>query len=335
MALRTLHIGVGGRGVWPVGLFPQRDDVEIVGLCDIKPDKLAEAREKTGLPESVCYEDWRTALDQVECDAVVVITPPQLHYEMCLESVGRGKHVLVEKPFTMDLAEAVEVVNEADKQGVKLAVGQQARHAAGTQAAIDLIRDRDLGAPEFGIMTRFSKRAGVHHSGEQRHSYAWERGVHDFDTAWAIFNSPPKLIKAINFNPTWSPYAHGAGMYVLVEYESGAVCNFNSCFMSHRKDNSLKIETPAGSVIPEAKSVIFEPADGGEPETIDAGERRRPEAIICDGWVEWVNGGDEPVHGMHNNLWILAMVEGAGVSSDEGGVVNAREYLEARKKGSG
>ncbi|NUP98581.1 MAG: Gfo/Idh/MocA family oxidoreductase [Armatimonadetes bacterium] len=327
MALRTLHIGVGGRGVWPVKLFPKRDDLAVVGLCDIKADALEKAREATGLGEAACYTDWRRALDEVECDAVVVITPPQLHHEMCLAAVRAGKHVLVEKPFTMDLAEAVEVVRAAEASGVKLSVGQQARYARGNLAAVDLIRSGEVGRPQAAIMTRLSKRPGVHHSGEQRHSYAWERGVHDYDTAWSLFDAEPRRVSAVCFNPTWSPYAHGAGMYSVVEYEGGGVCTFTCSFMSHRSDNSMVVECEGGSISVDGSSATLIPADGGEPRVLDPGERVGAEEQVTNDFLAWLAGGPEPVNGMHNNLWILAMVEATGVASDEHRTVDLPAYL--------
>lgn len=327
MALRTLHIGVGGRGRWPLRQFPARDDLEIVGLCDIRPEALAEAREATGLGEEVSYTDWHAALDAVECDVVVVITPPQLHYEMCLASIRAGRHVMVEKPFTMDLGEACEVVREADQRGLKLTACQQARFSAGNQKAMELLADGALGQPTNGLMTRYSARPGVHHSGQQRHSYAWERGIHDFDTAWSIFGGHPATVRCREFNPPWSPYSHGAGMYAILEFDGGGVCAIDASFMSRGKDNAFWIDCAAGALSIGSKQVTLTPADGGEPQTIEAAGYRGAEQVVTDGFVAWVHGGDEPPGGMHHNLWVVAMVTAAGLASDEDRVVDIAALL--------
>ena len=68
-----------------------------------------------------------------------------------------------------------------------------------------------IGQPCFGIMTRFGNRAAVHHSGEDPHSYLWERGIHDFDSIIHLFDSKPKKVWADSFNPPWSPYKGGGG----------------------------------------------------------------------------------------------------------------------------
>lgn len=326
MVWRTLHIGVGGRGRWPVRMFPGRDDVEVVGLCDIRPEALAEAREATGLWEAACYTDWREALRLVDCDLVVIITPPQLHAEMCLEAIRSGRHVFVEKPFTMDLVAARQIVDEADARGLKLAVGQQARYSAGLQLVASLRDSGRLGPAVHGLMVRQSLRPGVHHSGEQRHSYAWERGIHDFDTAWALFGGHPATVQAREFNPPQSPYAHGAGMSAIVEFDTGGVCTIDACFMSHGKLNGIWIDYEAGSLAIGSKEVTLTPPDG-EPETIEVPPSPAAEQVVVDGFLHWLNDGEEPVCGMHHNLWVMAMVAATGLSADEHRLVNVPALL--------
>lgn len=331
MALRTLLIGVGGRGIWPVRQWPARDDIDIVGLCDIRDEALAQAREHTGVDESACWHDWTQALQGTDCEAVVVITPPKEHYPMCLAAVRAGKHVLVEKPFATDLRQAIEVVNAADEAGVKLVVGQQARYSGANVAAMEFLASGRAGKAEAGFMTRFSKRANVHHSGQDKQSYGWERGVHDFDTAWSIFDSLPATVRAREFNPSWSPYRGGAGMYAIVEYRSGAVCSFNSSFMSHRGDNNFAVDCTLGSLEVGGRGAVYKPADGGDEEILQPGDTTGAETRVTNNWLAWIAGGPEPVQGMHHNLWILATVESVGASSDEGRAVDVEEYLNSRR----
>lgn len=331
MALRTLHIGVGGRGVWPVRLFPNHDGTEPVGLCDIKDEALAKARETTGLGEEVCWTDWTAALTACDCDAVVVITPPQLHYEMCLAAVRAGKHVLVEKPFTMDLAEACEVVREAEAHNVKLCVAQQARYSAANAAAMELVGDGEAGPARFGLLNRFGWRPGVHHSGTQQDSYAWERGIHDYDTVWSLFQDNPKTIAARSFNPPWSPYEHGAGMHAILEFEGGGTCALSCSFMTRQGGDQWRVDCDHLTLLIGGKTLQAKREDSGELIDLEVGERPAPERVITDGWLNWIDGGEEPVFGMHQNLWVVAMVETTGVSSDTGQVIDIPAYLDARR----
>ncbi|MXW79197.1 MAG: gfo/Idh/MocA family oxidoreductase, partial [Gemmatimonadetes bacterium] len=94
MTIRTIHVGAGGRGRWPLSRFRDRTDFEAVALVDVNEENLATSRETTGLGEEACFSTPADALQAVDADAVVVITPPDLHAGQCLEAVRAGKHVL-------------------------------------------------------------------------------------------------------------------------------------------------------------------------------------------------------------------------------------------------
>ena len=55
MTIRTIHIGAGGRGRWPLKRFQERDDFQAVGLVDVNDENLAAARETSGLGEEACF----------------------------------------------------------------------------------------------------------------------------------------------------------------------------------------------------------------------------------------------------------------------------------------
>ena len=55
MTIRTIHVGAGGRGRWPLNRFRDRTDFEAVALVDVSAENLAVARETTGLGEEACF----------------------------------------------------------------------------------------------------------------------------------------------------------------------------------------------------------------------------------------------------------------------------------------
>ncbi|MBM4436942.1 MAG: Gfo/Idh/MocA family oxidoreductase, partial [Actinobacteria bacterium] len=109
--LNVIQVGVGGRGrqhLCAQVALPER--FRITGLVDVAPAAFQEARAITGLTGSACFPSLAAALAGVPCDAVSVITPGHLHTPYLEEALAAGKHVIVEKPFTCDLAEAERVV---------------------------------------------------------------------------------------------------------------------------------------------------------------------------------------------------------------------------------
>ncbi len=324
MKLRCIHVGVGGRGAWPIKLFANRQDFESVAFVDVKAENIAAVRAlNPALPESRCFTRMEDALEKVETDAVIIITPPPLHTQQCLAAIRAGKHVLVEKPFTLTLSEARQVMAEADKRGVKLCVGQQALYNGGNATIARLVTQRAYGRAGTGLMVKYGWRPKVRHSGTTKHSYVWERAVHDLDTLRAVFGEEVKRVSAISFNPPWSPYAHGAGNHAWLEFESGAVCGYSCSFATCGPGWDLRVDCEQASVIEANKDKqvhIWKPG-AKEPEKIGWDTGPNAEAIILDGWMKYVKEGVEPRFGGHENLKTLALCEAFGVSSDTGRIV--------------
>ena len=90
MTIRTIHLGVGGRGAWPLRQIPDRDDFESVALVDVNAKSLTAAREVTGLGPEACFHGLGDALEAVGADAVVIITPPDMHARQCLGAGGQA-----------------------------------------------------------------------------------------------------------------------------------------------------------------------------------------------------------------------------------------------------
>lgn len=114
-----IKIGVIGIGKW--GKNHARDlsemNCELVGVADISPKTKAIAK-KYGIKHK---EDYRKLLPLV--DAVSVVTPTYTHYEIVKECLSANKHVLVEKPMTLDSKKAEELVHIASKKNLIFSVG--------------------------------------------------------------------------------------------------------------------------------------------------------------------------------------------------------------------
>jgi len=84
---------------------------EIVLACDANEGRRDMALSHYGIPEFTT--DYREVLARTDIDAVVILTAMQSHGEITRAALAAGKHVLVEKPMSMDLAEAALIVEQA------------------------------------------------------------------------------------------------------------------------------------------------------------------------------------------------------------------------------
>ena len=114
----------------------------LAAVCDVDEEKLREAGDKMGVEAR--YTDYRELLHHPGLDAVIIVTPDQLHREMVEESLKVGLHVLCEKPLALlrDLNAIVAASRASDK---KLMVGQICRFTPGFAKAKELIDAGELG----------------------------------------------------------------------------------------------------------------------------------------------------------------------------------------------
>src|SRR5690606_23122207 len=91
-------IGVGSLGFHHARLLRDFADVELVGVYDINPRRLAEVGTELGVPTAVRLDEL---LDRVE--AAVVAVPTMAHEEVALAALERGVHLLIEKPIAPTL----------------------------------------------------------------------------------------------------------------------------------------------------------------------------------------------------------------------------------------
>lgn len=112
------------------------EDVRIKYGCDILPEKATALKEQFPAIENV-ISDYKVALADPEVEAVFVLTPNYSHYTITMDALKAGKHVLCEKPITVNYALSVEMANEANKQGKMLNIGVCNRY----QRSVEMLRE--------------------------------------------------------------------------------------------------------------------------------------------------------------------------------------------------
>jgi predicted dehydrogenase len=115
-------------------------NAELYALCDAAEDLLDPVA--AAWRPRVKYTDYDAMLADPEVDAVIVAIADQFHVKMALKALDAGKHVLVEKPMGVDVAECEELVAKVDATGLTLQVGTMRRFDAGIANARDFIRDQ-------------------------------------------------------------------------------------------------------------------------------------------------------------------------------------------------
>ena len=115
----------------------------VVAICDISPDILARRKREWEVDDT--YTDYRDLLANARFDAVSICTPNSTHHPITMASVAIGKHVLCEKPVSLDLAQGAEMVAAANAAGVTFQVGHHLRSWASATRAKAMIDRGELG----------------------------------------------------------------------------------------------------------------------------------------------------------------------------------------------
>ncbi len=148
MAARRLGIGVIGAGRW-AGLahlpgWARDERCQIVGICDVDPQRAAEAARAYG---AVATTDYRELLERDDIDVIDVVTRDSEHFAINLAALQAGKHVLSEKPVAHDYRDVRRAAELARSRGLKTKVGLTFRYSPAVRYLKDLVARGDLGTP--------------------------------------------------------------------------------------------------------------------------------------------------------------------------------------------
>ena len=100
------------------------DGLQVSAVCDSVPERAREAGEREGVPWFTSYDEM---LQRAECDVVTIATPSGLHSAQGIAAAHAHKHVITEKPMSITLTQADDLVKACDEAGVQLFVVKQNR----------------------------------------------------------------------------------------------------------------------------------------------------------------------------------------------------------------
>ena len=158
--LRIGIIGTGGISGSHIEAYLNQPDVEIVAGCDLIPGKAEDRFASHGIEGAKTFVDYKEMIDTVEMDAVSVCTYNCTHAECAIYALEHGLHVLLEKPFTVTLEEAIAVMKAEKASGKIVSVGFQPRFDANMQMIKKIVQSGELGRVYY-VQTGGGRRHGI------------------------------------------------------------------------------------------------------------------------------------------------------------------------------
>ena len=240
--------GAGGRSqLRSIQALPKRL-FNLVAWVDINLPLLQERIDEAGLSKDLAsgsLEANPPGTSQV--DAVVVATWARTHELLVGQALDAGKHVLVEKPYTLTLPAAKTLQNKADSAGLKVVVNQQWRYMPGQRTMRRLIAERVHGEPQVGHMVTYKPRGGEYPDSE--HSQLWQMTVHEIDSVISMMGQPIVEVAGHSFRPPATTWRRESTATAELTFQSGARVAMVSTSDSRQGSHEFRIECSKDALV--------------------------------------------------------------------------------------
>jgi predicted dehydrogenase len=258
MKTRIGIIGVGGIAVKRhIPAFLKHPDVEIVAVCDNRPEVLDKVAADLDIKHKFAYYEDLVNLDDI--DVIDICTPNFAHADPTIQALENGKHVIVEKPLARNAVEGTAMIEAAEKAGKQLMVAFCMRWRPDARAIKDVIDKGDMGdiyyataqalrqrgIPNWGVFTDKEKQGG---------GPLIDMGIHALDLALWFMGHPRPLTASGTAYTKFGNRSGLSGDYgpwdssnytvedyasALIRFENGASLSIESSFAANIRDKSV------------------------------------------------------------------------------------------------
>lgn len=221
--VRTGVVGAGHLGKEHCRIYHELPQAELAGICDQDPSKKEKADE-LGCP---FMTDYRQLIGKVE--AVSIATPTNTHHKIAKDFLSAGIHTLIEKPITLHLEEANELIQIAREKNLLLQVGHIERHNPGLRRIGEIAKNiRFFEIHRLGPFTGRINDCGV----------VLDLMIHDLDIVMNLVKSEVASFDAVGIN-VLTPFEDIAN--VRIKFKNGAVANLTASRLTPEKQRKIRI----------------------------------------------------------------------------------------------
>ena len=333
-------IGTGWPGQQHAIAARSLENAVVYGAADVDKTRLVEF-EREYRPQQ-CVQDFQELLQDPKLDAAIICLPNFLHFPVSLAALEAGKHVLCEKPPTLNAAEMKVLREEAAKRNLTYYFSRQFRFTSATRAAKKAVEAGRLGKIYHAKAT-FVRSRGIpvgvgNWFTEKRRSGGGaliDIGIHALDAVWYLMGTPrPVSVSAKVFRN----FAHLANVpvfdvedaaYAFVRFENGAVVQLETSWAGNLTDdipprryfgqesNNSVLYGTKGSVRLKPLT-LFEDQNGKLVSVPLNADDDEPNAfgLQLSNFLDAIAGCAEPVNSVDQAVELMEMIDGIYSSSD-------------------
>ena len=331
---RLIQVAVIGYGYWGPNLvrnFWETPGCQVRAVSDKREDQLARALAR--YPAITTTTDCHAVIADPEVDAVVIMTPVSTHFELALEALQAGKHVLLAKPIATSSEQATVLIEEAARRRLVLMVDHTFIYTDAVRRIKQLVDDGSLGPLYYYDSVRVNLGLFQHDV-----NVLWDLAVHDLSIMDFVLGEQPRAVAATGA-------AHIPGQPVNIAY---LTCFFDSNLLAHHHVNWLApVKVRRTLVSGEQKMIVYddlEPSEkvkvydrgvmlNSEPEQVAeslinyrTGDMWAPQISLTEGlrveanhFLECIREGRQSLSDGYAGLRVISLLEAASRSLGQRG----------------
>ena len=327
-----INVGVIGYGYWGPNMvrnFMEAEGSVVKAVSDMRPDRLKLA--KTRYPTIKTMAETGGIFTDPKIDAVIVATPVRTHFDLAMQALKSGKHVLVEKPLTETFEQGERLLEEAQKRSLLVMVDHTFVYSGAVRKIKELIDSNILGDIYYYDSVRVNLGLFQHDV-----NVIWDLAVHDLSILEYIYPGKPVAVSATGTSHVLGSPEDVA--YLTLFYDNQMISHIHVNWLSPVKvrrtlvggsqkmvvfddlDPSEKIKiydkgisvnrTPEGIDQVYKLLIDYRSGDMWAPR-VDQGEALRLEAKH---FIECIKDGVKPVTGVEVGVRVVRILEAASES---------------------
>jgi predicted dehydrogenase len=316
-----IGIGVIGCGRWGQNLirvFNELPESRVV-LCCNRSNRDHLDLLKIRYPAIETTQDIGYVLTNSKIDAVVVATPDLTHFNISRQALSAGKHVFVEKPMAMSLAEAESLVDLAKKKG-KI---QIAGHIMQYHSSILWMKETLASSPA-DIISVLSTRIefGV---AKPNIDLLWSSVIHDVSIIQYLLANEPVEVHVVGAG--LNDEGHKDILFINLEFPSGAIGHIHAGYAGPYRDRKLILHTTQdiivfdglidniwrfnrkGMRLGDINSIRDYKRQFGESQKVEPVNTKEPLVVECQHFVDCIKMNKVPLSGGENSLAVMRTLD--------------------------
>ncbi|MBM3241936.1 Gfo/Idh/MocA family oxidoreductase [Candidatus Poribacteria bacterium] len=233
------------------------EDLNLVAICDQNPTCAEKAKED--FPAVDIYTTMHEMLNRDDIDMVSVVTHHNTHASIVVECLNAGKHVVVEKPMCIRIAEATEMIETAKKVNRTLAVFHNRRHDGNVRAIKEVIEQGKIGDVfHIELSACGYGRPGNWWRSQKEISggvlYDW--GSHAID--WVLSMVPSKMVQVTGFSHklVWHDFSNEDQARAIILFENGVVADITQSNIAYVGKPLWRILGTKGAIVDTGRDAI-------------------------------------------------------------------------------